>query len=554
MSELERANAETIFPQEYGDLTVVGLLGEGGSSTTYWAKDRTTQDSTYILKLLQSNLKGERRAKHVRALKNEIEIIRELASSNTPNIWKPVFLRHENGEEVYSHTDQERGELVGFAMSHSRGITLQELIDAPGSLDDYDEEKVKRIRANLPRELCQAVEPIHAGGFIHKDIKPGNMLVEPNGKIVIFDFGLAVDAERGAGAVTVVFPEQAGTPEYQSPQQKKGNRARFSDDVYSIGATLFHFYTGNETLPSHGEVEQKLLESGVPRRLRKGIASCLVEDEAHRPKDANEAAKLFESKPTLATVVDIPEPVVDPPKEEGESKEGEPVEEPPKKPSRIWFRLACLLALGMTGFLLNEAIIRIFFEKRISLSGTTMVFRKIPNSTNYVGIYEVALGEYRSFAKNHTNAFDHKDAPAVNVSYSEAEEFVKWLNETNRVPGGFEVRLPSKGDWQKLCSAAYEEGELDAAFKNGEIRCETDSPMVVNASGIESGGFNGVLGNVWEWCVDTDGVPVAMGGGFADDAEDCRPESEMRLKDEKYVNVGFRLILVPKEETESPKR
>jgi tetratricopeptide (TPR) repeat protein len=93
--------------------------------------------------------------------------------------------------------------------------------------------------ARLTRDVAQALAHAHEMGVIHRDVKPGNILVESGGRVVLTDFGLAIP-ENSASARWAM----SGTPEYASPEQVRGEALDSRTDIYSLGATLYQFLTG----------------------------------------------------------------------------------------------------------------------------------------------------------------------------------------------------------------------------------------------------------------------------------------------------------------------
>ncbi len=101
-----------------------------------------------------------------------------------------------------------------------------------------------RQRVQLIQQVCDAVQYAHQHSVVHRDLKPGNVLVTPDGRVKLLDFGLAyILGEEGAPAVTRAR-ERIGTPAYMSPEQAAGERPTQQTDQYSIGMILFELITG----------------------------------------------------------------------------------------------------------------------------------------------------------------------------------------------------------------------------------------------------------------------------------------------------------------------
>jgi serine/threonine protein kinase len=109
------------------------------------------------------------------------------------------------------------------------GPTLAELLDAEGPLSV---EEVTRVGGCL----LDALEATHRAGVVHGDVKPGNVQLCENGRVVLTDFGIAQDTDHDSGSLTPMF---AGSPAYVSPERLAGGRPEPASDLYSLGATLF---------------------------------------------------------------------------------------------------------------------------------------------------------------------------------------------------------------------------------------------------------------------------------------------------------------------------
>jgi eukaryotic-like serine/threonine-protein kinase len=117
------------------------------------------------------------------------------------------------------------------------------------------------IALHVAHDCASGLKAIHAAGFIHRDIKPLNILIEPDWRVFISDFGLALPKGQKPPAGTI-----AGTPCYLAPEQIRGEDLDERTDIYALGATLFHAVTG--TPPYSGsqpeEIMRKILESAGP--------------------------------------------------------------------------------------------------------------------------------------------------------------------------------------------------------------------------------------------------------------------------------------------------
>ncbi|MHC4939412.1 MAG: serine/threonine-protein kinase [Planctomycetota bacterium] len=178
-------------------------------------------------------------------------------------------LDHENVLKIYDvGEDQEKHYLV---LELLRGQELRKLIDEvePGEFDLGE-------ALDYTRQAALGLAAAHRKNLIHRDIKPQNLVIEPDGTLKIVDFGLAAEAEGAfAGG-------KLGTPHYMSPEQCRGELAETASDVYALGITLFHMLVGyapykgamttDEIIAKH--IEGRRLE---PEKLRKGLPGSVCE-------------------------------------------------------------------------------------------------------------------------------------------------------------------------------------------------------------------------------------------------------------------------------------
>jgi serine/threonine-protein kinase len=202
-------------------------------------------------------------------------------------------LTHTNIVQVYDLVHE--GGRMWMAMELIQGGSLAELLEARGALVV---EEVTRLGGDLARALSFA----HQRGVIHRDFKPGNVLLTPEGVPKVTDFGLAKLMQQAptlthAGSVL-------GSPSYMSPEQAAGRDVDARSDIYSFGVTLYEMATGRT--PFQGDtmsvMRQHLTQEPPPPRdhaeqlpgsLESLILAMLAKDPAERTPDMETvAAKL----------------------------------------------------------------------------------------------------------------------------------------------------------------------------------------------------------------------------------------------------------------------
>ncbi|MCE9672080.1 protein kinase [Myxococcus stipitatus] len=203
-------------------------------------------------------------------------------------------VRHERVCEVY-----EVGEVQGRGYIAMRYVAGQPLGQLAGSLTL--EQKVL-----LLRQAAEGVHAAHRAGLVHRDIKPGNILVErtEDGGFTPFvmDFGLARDWREEGGASHLVM----GTPHYMAPEQALGDVSRLDRrvDVYALGATLYRLLTGTTPLPGDQDLLTRLqteeprppraLDRDIPQDLEAIVLKCLEKERSARYDSARALAEDLE--------------------------------------------------------------------------------------------------------------------------------------------------------------------------------------------------------------------------------------------------------------------
>jgi eukaryotic-like serine/threonine-protein kinase len=148
----------------------------------------------------------------------------------------------------------------------------------------------------VAEQLCRALGSAHAQGVVHCDVKPGNVLLAPGGRVKVGDFGVARFAEGTSQALSATV---AGTPRYMSPEQARGRRTTSATDVYSAGVVLYEMLAGEPPFVGGSAVELGLrhlqdsappLPGRIPPALREIVDKALAKDPADRYHDGAEMA------------------------------------------------------------------------------------------------------------------------------------------------------------------------------------------------------------------------------------------------------------------------
>lgn len=221
--------------QTVGKYRIVSPLGSGGFGSVYLAEDTWIDKKVAIKVPHRQNLDFG-------------ELLREprlLASLSHPNI-------------VTVLTAEKQDEIFFIVMEYVAGETLEALIDRDGALD--------LTRAlDYAVQICNAVDHAHRQGIIHRDLRPGNVLVTEQGMVKVADFGTSRFLEIAAHGTTVI-----GSPPYMAPEQFHG-KAVFASDLYSLGVTMYQMLTGSlpYQTPAPADLERLMRgELSLPARQR----------------------------------------------------------------------------------------------------------------------------------------------------------------------------------------------------------------------------------------------------------------------------------------------
>jgi serine/threonine protein kinase len=272
------------------DLTIRGAIGAGGMGTVYHAF-HAGLGCDVAVKILRSRLPSE--DAKLRLLR-EARVLAQLPTEHVVRIFDVGTL--ESGEPY-------------LVMELLKGKSLRDHMRQYGPFEPAD-------ASALAIRICRAVAAAHALGVVHRDLKPDNIFLSPEGAIKILDFGLSklgADLLSGTDAALTHSGAFLGTPLYVAPEQvREAQTVDARADVWAIGVILYELLTGNTPFRRRtvGAVLAAVLTEPAPRltslagvrgvvppRLTELIAQCLQVSPDQRPADAAVLADLFESFP-----------------------------------------------------------------------------------------------------------------------------------------------------------------------------------------------------------------------------------------------------------------
>jgi len=263
-----------------GSYEVIRAIGAGGMGEVYRAFD-TTLGREVALKVLHQPLAWD--AERLARVDREARI---LASLNHPNI----------------------ATIHGIVPSDAGPALVLELVDGP-TLQDRLMHGPLPIEETLryARQIADAIEAAHDQGVVHRDLKPGNIKIRPDGKVKVLDFGIAkivAPAPRESAALPTLSatgPEALiGTASYMSPEQARGADVTHQADVWAFGAVLYEMLTGQRAFPGattsdaiaailHETPDWNLLPSSTPRAIGRLVRRCLEREPNARLHDIGDA-------------------------------------------------------------------------------------------------------------------------------------------------------------------------------------------------------------------------------------------------------------------------
>jgi serine/threonine-protein kinase len=178
-----------------------------------------------------------------------------------------------------------------------RPMLVMELVEGrPLSALIADDPLTPELASDLIAQAGEGLAAAHRKGIVHRDVKPGNLLVDARGQVKVTDF----DISRAADAASLTLTGHlVGTPHYLSPEQAEGERATSRSDVYALGVVLYECLTGSKPFDSESPVVTALrhvrdplpaLPDEVPERLRAVVDRACTKDPAVRFADGAEMA------------------------------------------------------------------------------------------------------------------------------------------------------------------------------------------------------------------------------------------------------------------------
>ncbi len=268
-----------------GRYQIIEELGKGGMGKVYRVLDKKLNEEV-ALKLIRPEVSSDKQT--IERFNNELKLARKIT--------------HRNVGRMYELMEDEGTHFI--TMEYVPGQDLRGLIRQMGRLTTGK-------AVSIAQQICEGLEEAHRLGVVHRDLKPGNILIDKDGNAKIMDFGIARSLTgKGITGAGVMI----GTPEYMSPEQVEGKPVDQRSDIYSLGVILYEMVTGR--VPFDGDTPFSIgvkhkseiprnpsdLNVQIPEGLSHVILRCLEKDKEKRYQSATELhsdlIRLEEETPT----------------------------------------------------------------------------------------------------------------------------------------------------------------------------------------------------------------------------------------------------------------
>ena len=260
-----------------GRYQIIEELGKGGMGKVYKVFDKEIE-AKIALKLIKPEVAADKNS--IERFRNELKIARDISHKN-------ICRMYDLGKEAGNYF---------ITMEYVSGEDLKSFIRRSQQL-------VVGTAIFIAKQVCDGLAEAHKLGVVHRDLKPGNIMIDREGNAKIMDFGIArsVSAKGITGAGVMI-----GTPEYMSPEQAEAKEVDHRSDIYSLGIILYEMATGRVpfdgdtalsiAMKHKGEIPKspKQFNPNIPDDLSGVILKCLEKDRAKRYQSAAEVRSELE--------------------------------------------------------------------------------------------------------------------------------------------------------------------------------------------------------------------------------------------------------------------
>ena len=424
-----------------GRYEIQEIIGVGGMAVVYKAFDNQ-ENRIVAVKILKEEFTSN--DEFLRRFKNESKAI--------------AMLSHPNIVKVY---DVSFGDLIQYiVMEYIEGITLKEFIEREGSLRWKD-------AVHFTLQILKGLQHAHDKGIVHRDVKPQNIMVLPDGTIKVTDFGIARFARSDQRTIT---DKAIGSVHYISPEQARGEKTDEKADIYSVGVMLYEMLTGKLPFQAESAVSVAIMQlqrdpqlpteinGSIPQGLEQITMHAMQKTPERRYQSASEMLcdlSQFRKDPALTFdysyyVDNAPTKFVDSAEIE-EMPEEEEIEEETKEKNNI---IPILAGIAVTLVAALVALGIIFIPKLLKGTGEEI---KCPD---FVGLKLDAISaneEYNDNFKFENPKWDYNDKYEYGVVFSQSETAGEMLKKGAKI-----TLYVSMGQSTKKVPDVYDKNEIAA--------------------------------------------------------------------------------------------
>ncbi len=551
-----------------GKYVIEKKIGEGGFGITYKALQTGLNRKVCIKEyFLAGKCMRNTRAKTVYSIGNNGDTYEKYRQSFLEEAKMLASLSHSNIVEVIDIFDENGTSYM--VMPFIIGKSLESIVETQGKLSYPD-------AVNYIAQITDAVGYIHEQHLLHRDIKPANIMITPDYKAILIDFGAARKFEQDkTQRHTAMLTHGYAPPEQYSDLSRKGAYT----DIYAIGATLYFVLTGKVPMDATARVlekmpEPKALSPDIPDEINRTILKAM------QIKAENRHQSIGEFMDDLRNI--RPSTLIDETSDRKSSKK-----------SRWVIGAAVVVIVLLVAYLFlrvrvdgetdvtSEDFTGMHLYPMVKVEGGSFVMgdktmdedyedcppHRVTLSDFYIGQFEVSQGFWKKIMgkSHHSAASQPKEGagkkltqeqqnlfPVENVSFIEIQEFISRLNEQT----GRHFALPTEAQWEYAARGGKQAKE-NTRYANGKpypaniwFKKDKNKPFVIKLpEAVNELGIYQMSGNVAEWCLDyydeefyrnsnnsrnpynsvlnESGNRVVRGGSYMDSSED-------------YVNVFFR--------------
>jgi eukaryotic-like serine/threonine-protein kinase len=258
---------------------ILQMLGQGGMGAVYKARDREL-DRLVAIKVIRPDLAGD--PEILKRFKQELILARQVT--------------HKNVVRIFDLGEAEGSKFI--TMEYVEGRDLKSILAERAKL--APEEAV-----GIVEQVCRALDAAHTEDVVHRDLKPQNIMLDNEGKVLVMDFGIARSVETTGLTQTGAM---VGTPEYMSPEQAKGEDVDARSDLFTLGIIFYQLLTGKIPFKANTTVATLLRRTqeraippvkedpSVPRFLSDVVVKCLEIKPQGRYQSAQEILQDLEAR------------------------------------------------------------------------------------------------------------------------------------------------------------------------------------------------------------------------------------------------------------------